>query len=129
MEPTMPDRTQMSRPSARARATIAAAIAVAAAAGCKKEDKNAFVAPPPPDVVVASPVARDVVRYITYTGTVEAAESVELRARVQGFLEKINYAPGQKVKKGDILFVIDKTQYQADLARAQAEVDSTTAMV
>jgi membrane fusion protein (multidrug efflux system) len=129
MEPTMPDRSELRRPSVRARAAVAAAIAVVAAAGCKKEDKNAFVAPPPPDVVVASPVARDVVRYITYTGTVEAAESVELRARVQGFLEKINYAPGQKVKKGDILFVIDKTQYQADLARANAEVESTTAMV
>src|SRR5262245_29311438 len=116
MERNMSDRCETRRPSVRARAALAAAFAAVAAPGCDKQDKNAFVPPPPPDVVVASPVERDVVRYITYTGTVEAAESVELRARVQGFLEKINYAPGQKVKKGDILFVIDKTQYQADLA-------------
>jgi membrane fusion protein (multidrug efflux system) len=113
----------------RTSAALGAALAAAAVAGCKKEEKNAFVPPPPPEVVVASPVERDVVRYITYTGTVEASEYVELRARVQGFLQKINYEAGQKVKKGDILFVIDKSQYQADLSRAQAEVESATAMV
>src|SRR5882724_2663078 len=119
MERHMPDRTGYPRSSARARAALAAALVAVVAAGCKKEDKNAFVPPPPPDVVVATPVERDVTRYITYTGTIEASEFVELRARVQGFLQKINYAPGQKVKKGDVLFVIDKSQYQADLARAQ----------
>jgi RND family efflux transporter MFP subunit len=129
MEPNMSDRSEIRRPSVGARAALVAALGAFAAAGCDKENKNAFVPPPPPDVVVASPVERDVVRYITYTGTVEAAESVELRARVQGFLQKINYAPGQKVKKGDVLFVIDKSQYEADLARAQADVDTATAAV
>jgi RND family efflux transporter MFP subunit len=113
----------------RARLAAAIALAVLAAAGCNKDDKNAFVPPPPPDVVVASPVEREVTRYITYTGTVEASESVELRARVQGFLEKVGYAPGQKVKKGDVLFVIDKSQYQADLERAMAELESAKASV
>jgi RND family efflux transporter MFP subunit len=64
-----------------------------------------------------------------YTGTIEPSEKVELRARVQGFLEKINYEAGQKVKKGDLLFVIDKSQYQADLAIGMAEVDSAKASV
>jgi membrane fusion protein (multidrug efflux system) len=125
----MPDRIAVRRQSVRARALLAGALVAAAAAGCKKEDKNAFVPPPPPDVVVANPVERDVVRYVTYTGTIEPAEHVELRARVHGFLDKINYEPGQKVKKGDVLFVIDKSQYQADLATAQADVESAKASV
>src|SRR6185369_12348462 len=121
----MPDFTGLTRSSVRA--VLASALVAVAAAGCKKEEKNAFVPPPPPDVVVAAPVERDVVRYVMYTGTIEASEKVELRARVQGFLEKINYEAGQKVKKGDLLFVIDKSQYQADLAIAQADVESAKA--
>jgi RND family efflux transporter MFP subunit len=123
----MPDLTGLTRSTVRA--VVAAAHVAVAAAGCKKEEKNAFVPPPPPDVVVATPVERDVVRYVLYTGTIEASEKVELRARVQGFLEKINYEAGQKVKKGDLLFVIDKSQYQADLATAQADVESAKASV
>lgn len=114
---------------AASRRVLAIALAALALAACKKEEKNAFVPPPPPDVVVANPVERDVVRYVTYTGTIEASEYVELRARVQGFLEKINYEAGQKVKKGDVLFVIDKRQYQSDLDRAQADVEGAKAAV
>jgi RND family efflux transporter MFP subunit len=88
--------------------------------GCEKEDKaNAYAPPPPPEVIVEKPSERDVVKYISYTGTIEAAESVELRARVQGFLEKVNFQPGQRVKAGDLLFEIDKRQYQAALVGAE----------
>jgi multidrug efflux pump subunit AcrA (membrane-fusion protein) len=55
---------------------------------------------------------REVVRTSTYTGIIEASETVDLRASVQGFLEKINFQPGQRVKKGDVLFEIDKRQYR-----------------
>jgi RND family efflux transporter MFP subunit len=99
-------------------------------AGCKKgDDANTYVAPPPPEVVVANPVERDVVSYLTYTGSVEASETVELRARVSGFLESINFKPGQRVKKGDVLFVIDKRQYTAESQRARAELVAREAML
>jgi RND family efflux transporter MFP subunit len=129
MERTMRQRpeTRPLAPAARAARSAVVVLALCAAAGCDKEDKNAFVAPPPPDVVVANPVERDVTQFLTYTGVVEAAEVVELRARVQGFLEKINYQPGQVVKKGDILFVIDKSQYTAALESAKADLESAKA--
>lgn len=106
---------------------LLAAIAVAPAA-CKKDDKaNTYAPPPPPEVIVAKPVERDVVDYLTYSGVLEASEIVDLRARVVGFLEKINFQPGQKVKAGDLLFEIDPRQYQAAVNRAKAEVQSQKA--
>lgn len=96
--------------------------------GCKKDDDaNKYAPPPPPEVIVANPVKRQVVSYSTYTGVVEASETVELRARVQGFLEKINFQPGQRVKKGDLLFVIDKRQYKASVDQAEASVKAQEA--
>lgn len=102
---------------------LGAMLAGGLAGGCKKgEDKNAYAPPPPPDVIVAAPVEREVTTYLFYTGTIEASESVELRARVQGFLEKINFRPGERVKKGDVLFVIDKRQFEAQVGQAKAAV-------
>jgi len=96
--------------------------------GCKKgADANAYAAPPPPEVVVARPVEREVTKYLTYTGTVEASETVELRARVQGFLEEVKFQPGQRVKKGDVLFVIDPRAYKAAVDQARANVKAQEA--
>lgn len=102
--------------------------AIALAGGCRESDQgNVYAAPPPPEVIVARPTQRDVVSYMTYTGVVEASETVELRARVQGFLESVNYEPGQRVKKGDVLFVIDKREYQAAVDQAVAAVQAREA--
>ncbi len=60
--------------------------------------------------------------YLNYTGVVEASETVDLRARVQGFLQEIRFKPGQRVKKGDVLFVIDQRQYQAEVNKAESIV-------
>ncbi len=104
------------------------ALAICAAGGCDKgKEGNAYAPPPPPEVIVAHPVRQQVVAYKTYTGVVEASETVELRARVQGFLEKIGFQPGQAVKKGDVLFEIDKRQYQASVAQAEARVQAQEA--
>lgn len=129
MEHAMHDRRVPPFRSAARHGARVVLLAALALAGCDEADKNAFVPPPPPDVVVANPVEKDVTQYLTYTGTIQPAEFVELRARVQGFLEKMNYQPGQLVKKGDVLFVIDKRQYQADLERAKADVDGAQAAV
>lgn len=104
---------------------IAAAIAAAliALTGCTKKDKgNTFAPPPPPEVIVSKPVERDVTEYLIYSGLVEASETVDLRARVAGFLEKVNFQPGQLVNAGDVLFEIDPRQYKTDVDRARANV-------
>src|SRR5262245_26109596 len=96
----------------------AAIVAIAALIACKeKDDKNAYVPPPPPEVVVAHPLQTEVTRYLTYTGVLDASETVDLRARVQGFLESANFQLGQSVNKGDLLFVIDRREYKAALDR------------
>lgn len=90
--------------------------------------KNAQPAPPPPpEVIVATPVERDVVVHLTYTGVIEASETVELRARVQGFLEKVNFEAGQRVRAGDVLFEIDPRQHSAAVNQAKAQVRANEA--
>ena len=75
---------------------LAIAASMAVLAGC--EDKNAFVAPPPPKVDVATPVQRAVTRYIEATGNTAPIKSVDLVARVQGFLQTIDYQDGAFVR-------------------------------
>src|SRR5262244_362038 len=78
--------------------------------------------PPPPKVTVSQPSMREVVEWEEYTGRLEAAESVEVRARVNGYLQSIHFKDGAIVKKGDLLFVIDPRPYQAELERAKADL-------
>jgi multidrug efflux system membrane fusion protein len=78
--------------------------------------------PPPPEVTVARPLSREVADYQEFTGRIEAAQSVELRARVTGYLLKTLAQEGGAVKKGDLLFEIDPRPYQALLDQVQAEV-------
>ena len=110
----------------------AAAGAPAAAGGAASGGKAAGApagAPPPPTVTVAKPVVKTVVEHDDYTGRFNAVNYVEVRARVNGYLEKINFQDGATVKKGDLLFVIDQRPYQAALDQAKATVDSAQARV
>src|SRR5688572_29025993 len=79
--------------------------------------------PPPPLVTVARPISREIIEWDEYTGRTEAAEIVELRARVGGVLESVHFVDGALVKKDDLLFTIDARQYQATLSRALAELE------
>ncbi|MDH2346553.1 efflux RND transporter periplasmic adaptor subunit [Bradyrhizobium sp. SSUT77] len=97
---------------------LAAAMAVAALTGC--EDKNTFVAPPPPKVDVAAPVQRPVTRYVEATGNTAPIKNVDLVARVQGFLQSIDYTDGTFVKQGTQLFTIEPETYKLKLEQAQA---------
>ncbi len=81
-------------------------------------------APGPPPVEVAAPLLRPVVEWDEFTGRFAAAERVELRARVSGYLEAAHFRDGQIVQKGDLLFTIDQRSFRAELARARAEVAS-----
>ncbi|MFB6450802.1 efflux RND transporter periplasmic adaptor subunit [Bradyrhizobium tunisiense] len=97
---------------------LSAAAFVIALAGC--EDKNTFVAPPPPKVEVATPVHRPITRYIEATGNTAPIKSVDLVARVQGFLQSIDYQDGTFVKQGTQLFTIEPETYKLKLEQAQA---------
>lgn len=94
-------------------------LALAVLAGCSG-GQAAEQAPPPPEVGVAEVLVRPVSQWDEYSGRIEAVETVELRPRVSGYIEKVNYREGQEVKKGDVLFVIDDRSYRAELARAEA---------
>jgi RND family efflux transporter MFP subunit len=78
--------------------------------------------PPPPAVTVAHPLVQAVVEWDEYTGRLSAIQSVEVRARVSGYLQSIHFADGAIVKAGDLLFVIDPRPYEAVLAHARADV-------
>ncbi len=84
-------------------------------------------APPPPAVTVAQPVQREVVEWDEYTGRLDAAETVEIRARVSGYLDKVLFEAGRKVQKGDLLFVIDQRPYRAEVEQAQATLEQAGA--
>lgn len=101
--------------------------AILSLAGCKKQ--NAFVAPPPPQVGVAHAVQQEVTPYLELTGNAQAVNQVDLVARVQGFLQEIDYQDGAMAKQGDTLFVIEPTPYQARLQQAQASLASAQAQL
>lgn len=105
----------------------AALLAGVVVAGCDSRADQAHQAPPAPTVGVADVVVKDVSLWDTFTGRIEAVESVEVRPRVDGYIERINYVEGQEVDKGDVLFVIDQRPYKAALARAEAELERARA--
>jgi membrane fusion protein, multidrug efflux system len=84
--------------------------------------ENVYAPPPPPRVIVEQPLKQPVTRFIELTGNTQAFNQVDLEARVQGFLDKINYQDGALVKKGTVLFVIQQNSYQAQLDQAKASV-------
>jgi membrane fusion protein, multidrug efflux system len=88
---------------------------------CKREPP-ALAATPPPVVLVSHPVQREVSDYYEYTGRTAAVEAVEVRARVSGYLVKVNFREGALVKKGDLLFQIDPRPFQAVLDQAKGQV-------
>lgn len=106
-------------------AAFALLFAVGLFYGCEK--KNEYIPPPPPPVTVMQPEQRDVTNYADFTGTAKAIESVELRARVKGFLESIKFEEGAFVKQGELLFVIDPKPFQAALDQAKADLDAKQA--
>src|SRR5947208_10887612 len=96
----------------------AAAILLAILTACGEE--NRYVAPPPPKVTVALPVQQKITRYLEATGYTAAISTTNLVARVQGFLEQINYKDGEQVKQGQTLFTIEPEPYKLKLEQARA---------
>jgi RND family efflux transporter MFP subunit len=92
-------------------------VALAAACG-----GNRYVPPPPPEVIVAQPVEREVTTWSEFTGQTAAVESVDIRARVAGFLQQIAFTPGSVVNQGDLLFVIEPDPFRARVDAARADL-------
>ena len=83
-------------------------------------EQNTFVPPPPPKVEVAAPAQKSITRYLDATGNTAPIKSVDLVARVQGFLQAINYTDGSFAKEGTTLFTIEPETYKLKLEQAQA---------
>src|SRR5215207_8175379 len=99
----------------RAASVRRAAFAIAAMGILSACEQNTFVPPPPPKVDVAVPVQRSLTRYLEATGNTAAIKNVDLVARVQGFLQAINYKDGAFVKEGTSLFTIEPETYKLKL--------------
>jgi RND family efflux transporter MFP subunit len=94
--------------------------------GCARAPSEAPAAAPVP-VTVSYPVGRYVTDYAEFAGRIAAVDSVEVRARVWGYLDKVNFKEGALVKKGDVLFEIDPRTYRAALAQAEGNLTSMQA--
>lgn len=95
--------------------------------GCDGGGQQTTVQAPPPSVTVVPVTERQVTNQAEFLGRTEAVESVELRARVTGFLEQRNFEEGSTVEAGDLLFLIERAPYEAALARAEAELSGAQA--
>jgi len=88
--------------------------------GCSEKPPVASI--PPPEVSVSQPIERAVSDSLEFTGRIEAVESVEVRARVPGYITKVAFDAGALVKEGDLLFEIDSREYEAAVDKAQGDI-------
>jgi RND family efflux transporter MFP subunit len=107
---------------------LAGAIALAGCDGSNGQG-GATAAAPPPEVTVAKPRVQKLVEWTEFTGRFEAEQQVDVRARVSGYLETIDFEDGQIVERGQSLFLIDPRPFEAALARAQADLASAQAQL
>ena len=106
---------------------LTVAVAAVAATLCSACEKPPVAAPAPPEVYVAPVVQRDVPVYLDLVGQTQGFQDVDIRARVEGFLDSVNFREGSFVRKGDLLYQIDPKPLQATLAQANAELATSRA--
>jgi multidrug efflux system membrane fusion protein len=133
MTSTEPSRSKLVRCFIVAAAAL---LAVSIQLESFSDSAAAQTAPPAFPVTVASPLAKHIKTWDEYSGRFEAVARVELRPRVSGFIEQVNFKEGSDVKEGDLLFTLDKRPFEiavesakADIARAQAQVEFAQADV
>ena len=95
--------------------------------GCS--EKNEYVEPPAPEVTVSKPLAQNVTDYLEFTGTTRAVNEVEIRARVEGVLEKVHFGDGDFVKKDQLLFIIDPKPFKAAVENARGRLGKQLAQL
>jgi RND family efflux transporter MFP subunit len=106
-------------------AWVLAGVCAVLIAGCGKS--NAYVEPPPPEVTVTTPLKRSVTEYLEFTGMTQPMETVEIRARVKGFLKERHFVEGGEVKEGQLLLVIDEETFQIQLEAARTRLKEAEA--
>ena len=105
-------------------AALALSVLIAMAiAACNSEAAPADAMPPAPEVSVATVLSKQVRQWDEFTGRVAAVETVELRPRVSGYVERVAFQEGQEVRKGDLLFAIDQRPYRATMESALAGLE------
>jgi RND family efflux transporter MFP subunit len=103
--------------------TVLCLAALALITGCQKPAAKAKEEPPSQDAVFVTPVRQTVAEYEEFPGRTWAVNTVDVRARVSGYLKSINFKDGELVKEGDVLVQIDDRSFKAELARAKASID------
>ena len=104
----------------RLRIGLGLLLCAMALAGC--QPRNKFVPPPPAKVTVAKPIERAIADSIEFTGNTKATESVEVRPRINGYLNAVSFEDGTNVEKGALLFEIEPAPFQVELDKANAEL-------
>jgi RND family efflux transporter MFP subunit len=107
--------------------THSSLVLAACLLGACQKPKTPASAPPPPKVTVQNVEMRDITDYDEHNGWLDAAQTVEVRARVRGYLDHVHFKDGQYVKKGQLLFELDPRPFQADIDRSQALVTALKA--
>jgi RND family efflux transporter MFP subunit len=115
-------------PKVRPRRRLSA-LAALVALGIAASHAHAQSTAEPPKITVVQPKAQAITNSVELTGNAAAVNSVKLVARVEGYLEKQNFADGAVVKQGDLLFTIQQDQYKAQLIQAQAQVQGANAAI
>ena len=90
---------------------------------------NTYVEPPPPEVTISTPVRKTVTEYLEFSGMTQPMESVEIRARVSGFLKERHFVEGAEVKAGQLLLVIDEEPFQIQLEAARTKLQEADAFL
>src|SRR3954451_20262660 len=104
--------------SEAAKTLIAVVAAAALSSAC---EKPVVIAAPPPEVYVVGVVQKDVPTYLDLVGQTEGTQDVDVRARVEGFLESMNFREGSFVRKGSLLYRIDRKPFETSVAAAKAD--------
>ena len=118
---------QCSPMRAPTRWVAAACLLLPVLAACNEKTQAQAPAPPPPAVGVQPAVLKGVSRSAEFVGRIKALDTVQLRARVEGFLDKVPFTEGEEVKPGQLLYQIETVQYQAQLDQAKANVAAARA--
>jgi len=118
----------MSMKSINAVLLLAAAVAVLAACS-QAAEQHGGPPPGPPPVSVAAAIEKQIIETDEFPGRIEAVEQVEVRARINGYIQSVNFRPGAEVKKGDLLFLIDPRPFEAQVAGAESATVSTRAQL
>jgi RND family efflux transporter MFP subunit len=121
----MTDRARGCAAPGAGAASVGSLVLLLGVCGCGP--RNAYVAPPAPMVEVGVPDEESLTNYGEFTGTTQASATVQVRSRVQGYLDSIHFTDGSDVARNDLLFVIDRQPYQAQMDQARADRESKRA--